>query len=84
MIAPRPLVFLRALSRFLWALVLRRPLFVKPETAIRRLAHCHKCPFYVEDSKQCAKCSCFAEIKTLLATERCPVGKWNRSWSDFS
>lgn len=26
---------------------------------------------------QCAECTCFIKLKTLLKTETCPLSKWN-------
>lgn len=35
-----------------------------------RDARCRLCPHYVEP--QCSICTCVTDLKTLLATERCP------------
>lgn len=45
-----------------------------PSYVIKRRAICEGCPD--RDGKQCGKCSCFIVVKTRLATEHCPVGRW--------
>ena len=46
----------------------------------RRLRICAECPeFDVEKyggAGECKVCGCNMEIKTIMATERCPEGKW--------
>jgi hypothetical protein len=39
---------------------------------------CRCCEFFSEG--QCNKCGCLIMAKTMLATEKCPVGKWGRLW----
>ena|SRR5579862_815334 len=42
-----------------------------------RLAVCHKCTEkYIPESKRCAACGCYVEIKARMASEDCPLGKW--------
>lgn len=69
--------FLAALGRVLRQIFLRREPFAVPaEVQDDRLALCNECEFLVPDSRQCVKCTCFVDIKTLLSTESCPVKKW--------
>jgi len=49
----------------------------KPEQwhlAEQRLYICDECP--VRKNNKCTKCSCNLMAKTLVATEKCPEGKW--------
>jgi hypothetical protein len=39
-----------------------------------RLQICEGCEFYKE--KRCTQCGCFMELKTLLTSSACPLGKW--------
>ena len=66
---------LQALRRFVSRLWRRdQPVLVEPEEQNRRLSLCRSCPRL--SGSQCAVCTCFVEVKTLLTTERCPLGKW--------
>lgn len=40
----------------------------------KRLELCSSCQYLI--NKRCLKCGCFVEVKTRLATSKCPVGKW--------
>jgi hypothetical protein len=48
--------------------------FVSNERREANLAICRACPNLNRDQMRCAlpKCGCFVELKTLIATERCP------------
>lgn len=61
--------------------------FIRGETAFvtlaereRRLGICRgdkegvRCPFF--NGKSCKKCGCRMKIKSFLAKEKCPIGKW--------
>jgi len=53
-----------------------------------RMQTCIECPNYLSDSKQCAICGCFMDVKTTLLRNRnphaggrieithCPEGRW--------
>ncbi len=43
--------------------------------SIREL-RCSACPHLVGD--QCSLCSCFVSVKTSLASEACPDGRWSK------
>ena len=42
----------------------------------KRMKACLSCAWYISDTKRCAKCGCVVPLKTYLAEESCPVGKW--------
>ncbi len=75
-----PSVAFRAVCRIAWAALTQKPLFVTPETAARRHAQCKArdggC--YDEVTGRCQVCTCYASVKTLFATEKCPRGHWKR------
>lgn len=78
---PNPLKFSAAMLRLLWAFITRRPVLVSPQLCDERSTICRTdCPHYDPDSDQCKLCTCFISFKTMLATERCPVGRWKRFW----
>lgn len=39
---------------------------------------CEGCDFFQEGL--CMKCGCLVLSKTLLTTEKCPIGKWGPVW----
>lgn len=41
-----------------------------------RLSICSSCEFYNSLISQCKQCGCLLEIKTLWASEKCPIDKW--------
>jgi hypothetical protein len=79
MIIPSIPKALSSLWRTLVALVKRRPIFAeKIEVDFRRRV-CKVCPHYSESLGQCKVCTCFVSAKTLLSTESCPKGFWNKT-----
>ena len=40
----------------------------------RRLAICKGCEYF--HGTRCAKCGCGMNFKTMLRSQRCPIGKW--------
>lgn len=70
--------FLAAIGRVLRQILRREPFAVPPDVQDTRLSFCNRCEFLVPDSRQCVKCTCFVDIKTLLSTESCPERKWGR------
>jgi hypothetical protein len=70
--------FLAALGRVIRRILRREPFVVPAEAQDARLAQCNACEFLVPDSRQCVKCTCFVDVKTLLSTESCPERKWGR------
>lgn len=47
----------------------------------QRLGICNACPSFDRDgyggSGQCRVCGCNMEVKTVMATEACPEGRWH-------
>lgn len=68
----------KAIVEFVGALFRKGPLMATPEVATERLARCHKCPHFEPASSQCKICTCFMNVKTLLAVYECPVKVWGR------
>ena len=50
----------------------RSPEDVKAE----RLAICDTCEFFKHATRQCRKCGCFMEYKSLMMNTKCPLDKW--------
>lgn len=48
--------------------------FPTTELSKQRLAICEACPHY--NAGRCAVCGCYMAAKTMMATSKCPVGKW--------
>ena len=44
--------------------------------AAERMKICAGCEHYVKEENRCHLCGCFLNVKTKVATERCPVDKW--------
>jgi hypothetical protein len=48
----------------------------------RRLGICNACPSFDKDGYggmgKCNVCGCNMEVKTVMATEACPEGKWQK------
>jgi hypothetical protein len=49
---------------------------VSNHTKQQRLSICNSCEFFNPALSQCKQCGCFLQIKTLWATEKCPLDKW--------
>ena len=43
----------------------------------KRLDICELCEYYNSKNKQCLKCRCFMEYKTLIPSSKCPLDKWD-------
>lgn len=46
------------------------------DVRVARLAACESCPSLRASDCRCSACSCFVDLKTTLAAEACPEGKW--------
>jgi hypothetical protein len=44
----------------------------------RRLEICNMCDFFQDG--ECLRCGCSVVAKTMMATEKCPIGRWKRLW----
>jgi hypothetical protein len=51
---------------------------VTEEIADGRMDICKNCEFLIKLTKQCKKCGCFMNFKTLAAESECPIGKWKK------
>ena len=62
------------------ALMSGNPIFVPEEVADERLHECErrKMACFDAETGQCKLCSCYVAVKTILATEKCPLGHWQR------
>ena len=51
---------------------------VSPKVKKERLKTCRACPLLLEKGElsSCSMCKCNVGLKTRLATEKCPKGKW--------
>ena len=62
-----------------------RSLFAKDERVLAtdavqavREFRCLHCPHFSKPTGQCVKCTCVVTLKTYVATESCPIGRWGR------
>ena len=74
--AKTPMLAFKAIARAFWAFVTRKPVFVSNQVADTRKAICSTC--YLAHNGQCLECTCFIDTKVLLATEKCPLGRWHK------
>lgn len=72
---PHPLRFVAAMWRTFVVLLWGNDVVASEWTQTNRRMICRTCPLLLE-SGQCQKCSCFVAMKTILAEEQCPLGKW--------
>lgn len=73
---PNPFRAVAALWRAVRAYFRKEEVFVTQEVADNRMQVCLECPERDPDLNQCKRCSCFLALKTEMATEKCPLGKW--------
>jgi uncharacterized protein DUF6171 len=66
----------KSACRVVKAVVKGDPLLLDEASVKQRLAACEKCEFLDKTIRQCQKCSCQIDLKSMLATERCPLHKW--------
>lgn len=65
----------RAFLRFLRSLFAKdEPVFATAEVMTARIDRCLACPHAVHG--QCGLCTCVISLKTLVASESCPIAKW--------
>lgn len=57
-------------------LLQRKPVIAPKIIVAYRRSKCEPCKF--RDHGQCRLCSCFIEVKTLMASESCPDGRWGK------
>lgn len=69
---------LRALAAFVRALFQRQhPALADSAVTSARLERCEACCYFDTAHRQCRLCTCFVDVKTLLATESCPGYRWH-------
>lgn len=49
--------------------------YVTEKVKSQRLEECNNCPSLLQ-TRQCAECYCFVDMKTKYKQEKCPIGKW--------
>jgi hypothetical protein len=68
--------FSQSCNRFVQA----RFAILSPEALAAREAICKACPEWdaaaLKNTGRCRKCRCSTWVKLRMATERCPIGKW--------
>ena len=69
-----------AIGRVVKAAATGEPIRVTPEQRDQRWGLCMTCDQLVNN--RCKLCGCRFEAKIKLATERCPIGKWERVESE--
>lgn len=61
----------------LWWKILRREVIVPAYVQEERAGECEVCEWFDPVDRQCLDCSCFVDLKTWVASERCRRGKWD-------
>lgn len=75
-----PFRFAAAAARMVFAKAFGYQVLAPVEIWDERLAQCMDCEELIEETQQCAVCTCFVDAKTSLALEQCPKKKWLRVW----
>lgn len=70
--------FVKAWVRYQWAAANGYKLIATSAVMERRSKLCETCDFY--NDGVCDRCGCLILSKTLLNTEKCPVGRWGALW----
>ena len=81
MIFPNPLRLIKALFRAAKVKFGGYDALVNDAEAFFRLEECLRCPKFVKGTRQCAECTCFVDLKILVASEECPLGRWGCVWA---
>jgi len=66
----------KSLSKTTKALVSGKKIKAEMSLIEKRSAICRGCAWYIKESQRCAECGCVVPLKTYLAEESCPIGKW--------
>lgn len=69
--------FWRAVRRAYAAFMAGRKVIAEPDVISIRRSRCYLCPYSTEDFFQCTQCACVIELKTMIATESCPINRWD-------
>lgn len=75
-----PFRFIAAILRGLAAKLLGYRVLAPVDVWDKRLDECMNCEELVEETQQCAICTCDVDAKSSLALEQCPKNKWQRVW----
>lgn len=75
-----PFRFLAAIARTGFAKLFGYQVMAPIDIWDARLDQCMDCEELVEETQQCAICTCFVDAKVSLALEQCPKKKWKRVW----
>ena len=51
-------------------------IFAPSDLAGKRLAICKTCEHYNSMLRNCGKCGCFLDVKTMMSGSTCPLMKW--------
>ena len=81
MVFPSVIRFVRSAFRALRAKFGGYVVLAPDTVAEERLRVCEECYFFVPDSRQCGRCTCFVDFKVKLAVEECPEGVWRSVWA---
>lgn len=78
-----------ATQRVVSAMMAHKPVFVDEKVYAARMAICERCEYWSGNARlglgKCTHSSCgCTRLKQKIATESCPVGRWNRvdNWND--
>jgi hypothetical protein len=66
----------QAAKRVISTVIKGDQILLAAEEAGVRLEICGRCEFYRHSDGMCSKCGCLITVKVKLATERCPLHKW--------
>jgi hypothetical protein len=66
----------RALAQLVRTLFSAQPALADSDVALTRLERCEACRHYAARERQCRLCTCYVDVKTLLASEKCPDKRW--------
>jgi hypothetical protein len=69
-----PFTAFMAVWRLIWANLKNDNVLLDNRTIDRRIGACETCFYY--ENEQCALCTCYVNVKAILATEDCPIGRW--------
>lgn len=75
-----PFRFVAACARVAYAKLFGYLVVTPIEQWDARLDECMNCEELIEETQQCAVCTCNIDAKASLALEQCPKKKWLRVW----
>jgi uncharacterized Fe-S cluster-containing MiaB family protein len=67
---------LKAAARAVKTLFSKDPVLATPGIQMIREMRCQGCNHELDG--QCTLCTCVVSLKTMLATESCPIGRWKK------